>query len=52
MWSADTAHDATTGGRRLKCLATLDEHTREGLAMLYGCYGISVHSVVPGMFEE
>jgi putative transposase len=33
VWSYDFVHDATTDGRRLKCLTVLDEDTREGLAM-------------------
>jgi putative transposase len=33
VWSYDFVHDATTDGRRLKCLTVLDEYTREGLAI-------------------
>jgi putative transposase len=33
VWSYDFVHDATTDGRRLKCLTVLDEYTREGLTI-------------------
>jgi putative transposase len=33
VWSDDVVHDATTDGRRLKCLPVLDEYTREGLTL-------------------
>jgi transposase InsO family protein len=33
VWSDDVVHDATTDGRRLKCLTVLDESTREGLTI-------------------
>lgn len=33
VWRDDFVHDATTDGRRLKCLTVLDEYTREGLTI-------------------
>jgi putative transposase len=32
-WRDDVVHDATTDGRRLKCLTVLDEYPREGLTI-------------------
>jgi putative transposase len=45
VWSDDFVHDATTDGRRLKCLTGLDEYTREGLT-IYCARAITAGDVV------
>jgi putative transposase len=45
VWSYDFVHDATTAGRRLKCLTGLAESTRAGLTM-YCARSITAGDVV------